>query len=126
MDPTSPDNWDLMPTADSTSAAPTTYQFISDAADTAKLQAVQPGQAGVPWWQNLLQYGATRAIDSHYNDQGAMRLQQANSMGIAGANGYTFRPGVQGGTILPTSQAGWEKLAIFGLIGFAVLKLVHH
>lgn len=120
------DNWDLMPASDSAAAAPTTYQFISDLADSAKLQTVQPGPAGTPWWQNLLKYGATRAIDSHYNDQDALRLMQANSLGIVGADGFTYRPGVQGGTLLPTTQAGWQRLAIFAVIGFAALKLVHH
>jgi hypothetical protein len=124
MDPTV-DNWDLMPAVDSAAAAPTTYQFISDMADSAKLQSVQPGDAGTPWWQNMLIYGATRAIDSHYNNQDALRLQQANSLGIVGADGYTYRPGVQRGMLLPTSQAGWEKLALFGLIGFVALKLLH-
>jgi hypothetical protein len=125
MDPSTVDNWDLMPATDSTAAAPTTYQFISDAADTAKLQAVQPGDSSVPWWQNMLIYGATRAIDSHYNNQDALRLQQANSLGIVGADGNTYRPGVQRAVILPTTQAGWEKLALFGLIGFVALKILH-
>lgn len=117
------DNWDLMPDMTNGEIAPT-YSFVSDIADATKLQGIQPGEVGVSWWENLLKFGATRAIDSHFKDQDAARLQQSQALGIQGANGWTVRPGVRQ-PLLPTTQQGWEKLAIFGVMGvalFAVMK----
>jgi hypothetical protein len=99
------------------------YQFIGDAADATKLDGVQPGDTSLPWYERLLQYGATRAIDSHFLNQDLTRVQQAQALGIQGANGYTYAPGVSM-PILPTTQAGWEKVALFALIGFVAFKLV--
>ncbi|WP_151446741.1 hypothetical protein [Lacisediminimonas profundi] len=97
------------------------FVFASDQADERKLGSMQPGPADMPWWERLLQVGATRAIDSHYKDQEASRLMQAQGYGIQGANGYTYRPGVAT-SILPTTTGGMQQLLIFALIGFVALK----
>jgi len=99
------------------------YPFIGDAADAAKLSSVQPGDSSLPWYERLLQYGATRALDSHFLNQDLTRVQQAQTLGIQGANGYTYTPGV-GAPILPTTSAGWQKLALFALLGYVALKVV--
>lgn len=101
------------------------YAFVGDAADANKLQAVQPGAAGTPWWESLLQVGVTRAIDSHFQSEELDRILQVKQVGIQGANGYTYAPGVNpymqqgavGGINLP-------MLLLLGLGAVIVMKVI--
>lgn len=102
------------------------YNFLGDYQDASKLQAVQPGPAEKPWWENLLSVGVTRAIDSHFDSEELDRVLSAQQIGIQGANGYTYRPGVNpqfmqqggiGGISLP-------MLLLLGFGAYVVLKAV--
>lgn len=99
------------------------FAFLGDAQDANKLQAVQPGPSNVPWWENLLQVGVTRAIDSHFQSEELDRIISAQQIGIQGANGYTYPAGVQP-QYIQQSTLGGINLPMLLLLGFGAILVM--
>lgn len=79
-----------------------------DAAEWQKMvpyQAAPAGNEAAPWWQNLVSFGVTRAIDNTFPGQ-ATRVQGNTQPGsFAGQNGRTYiQPG--GLNAAPTTVGG--------------------
>lgn len=100
--------------------------YSGDALEQKRLGTFQTAPAGKSWWEGLLQYGATKAIDSHYADQELQRLKSRYiaGVGFVGANGITQAPGVVANSLnnlIATPQRLMAVLALAGL-GFVLLK----
>lgn len=103
----------------------TDSQFYVDYAEAAKLDPVQPGTAGKAWWENMLEVGLTRAIDSHFKNDELDRILKVNEHGIQAANGSTVPAGVPQQFINPGAFAGLSMttLLLIGLGVFVVMKV---
>lgn len=67
--------------------------LAGDAADAAAMQPFSASQ-GMPWWQGVISYGLTRAIDNRFAPPNVQGNTSPGS--FAGANGRTYSNG-QGG-----------------------------
>lgn len=92
-------------------ADPVYLRTDSDMAEWGKMQAFTPapdtpqGQNAAPWWQNLVSYGVTKAIDNTFpNDP---RGIQGNTKpgSFAGQNGRTYNQ--RGAQAAPPTLAGF-------------------
>ncbi len=67
------------------------FTLPADRFETQQMAPFMPQaatQAGVPWWQSLVQYGAVRAIDNRF---GPTQVQGNTNPGtFAGQNGRTY------------------------------------
>lgn len=68
--------------------------LAGDVADSAAMQPFSASQAQ-PWWQGVIQYGLTRAIDNRFAPPNVSGNTSPGS--FAGQNGRTYSNG-QGGT----------------------------
>ena len=64
--------------------------FAGDYREQAKLSQFYPNN-GVPWYENLAKYGATRAIDAHFATPAVNKT--ATGATYAGQNGKTYAGG---------------------------------
>lgn len=81
--------------------------WSADNAESRKFGQFYP--EGVPWWQSLATYGATRAIDAHYMQ--ATVDKTAAPATFAGQNGRTYTTQ----SALPGSLAGVSPLVLIGI-----------
>lgn len=97
--------------------------------DRADLQAMQPfAPEGMPWWQALISYGATRAIDNRFGPPNV--TGDTNPGTFAGQNGRTYKnnptasggsaSAATGGTIL--GLPSWLVLLGAGAIAYALAR----
>jgi hypothetical protein len=101
------------------------------ASDVADYQQMQPyaggGNQQAPWWQSVIQYGMTRAIDNRYGPTSVTGNVQSGT--FAGANGQTYyqAPNGQRIAVAPASQqtAGisMNTMMLLGLAGLAFFAL---
>ncbi len=92
-----------------------------DWSDSAKMEnAAFKTDASIPWWQDLIQYGAKKAIDNAYGTQ--VQVQGNTDPGsFAGANGLTYAQDyAKRGTNTAASAA---SAGLFGGGGGGVLLL---
>lgn len=67
----------------------------ADAYEQAHMAPFTPGaNQGAPWWQGIIQYGVTRAIDNRYAPVNVAGNVATGS--FAGANGRTYYQAPQG------------------------------
>lgn len=97
--------------------------FVGDVIEEARLGAMQPAASpetsGLSWWEKALSAGLTRGIDSHFATREIeTALDVRRSLGVQGADGYTYRPGVY------PNAAGAGIPMSWILIGGAVLLAV--
>lgn len=95
------------------------YSLDSDVRDAFQVAPYQQGDAGVPWWQNVVQYGAVRAIDNAF---GAPTQVYGNTSPgtFAGQNGQSY---YANGQVRPVS-AGFLASADASLGGMGGLLLL--
>lgn len=97
-----------------------TTAMPGDLYDTARMQPFAPRQ-DVAWWQSLIAYGVTKAIDNKTAPPNVAGNVQPGS--FAGANGRTYVNGPTGGAPgnlgIPTS---WLLLGGAALIAYVALK----
>ena len=106
--------------------------FAADQADAAKLANYQSGVQDKPWFENLLTFGATKAIDVwglNSQTDNLIRLRSAGIYGYNGAGTRTLAPGVatKGNGLAGSLWAGGPSigtLMIFAGLGFLALKAV--
>lgn len=98
---------------------------VNDTREAAQMQPFAQRQ-DVPWWQSLVMYGATRAIDNRF---GPTQVQgNTNPGSFAGQNGRTYAntPTGQGGMVAPAASFGglplWALLAAGGVVAFLALR----
>lgn len=72
--------------------------WSGDASEAAKMEPFNPGaSSGMTWWQSMIAYGASRAIDNRF---GPTNVQgNTNPGSFAGQNGRSYQQG-------PTPTAG--------------------
>jgi len=90
-----------------------------DYVDTLKMQQFTPQQAsqqGLTWWQSLIGYGITKAVDNRTGPSTVTGNVQPGS--FAGANGQTYLNG-QGSALAPVGGIG-GLLLIAATIGALV------
>lgn len=95
-----------------------------DIADAAQMERFNPNPQA-PWWQSLVQYGITRAIDNRFSQPNVTGNTNPGSFG--GANGATYANGNQavGASAKPASAgmlSGTNGLLLLG--GAAVLAFL--
>lgn len=95
-----------------------------DAAESAQMTPFQPGTAnGMQWWESVIAYGATRAIDNRFGPVNV--LGNTNPGTFAGQNGRTYGnttarapgPAVQ-------VNAGGQGFGLLALLGVAAAMLM--
>jgi hypothetical protein len=93
--------------------------FSTDAIEAAQMQPFSGGGSGEPWWQSVIKYGATRAIDNRY---GPVNVAGNTSPGsFAGQNGRTYSNGGAGGVL---SAAGLSPLLLIAAAAVVALLLL--
>lgn len=93
-----------------------------DAFDNAQMAPFAPQGTGMAWWESLITYGATRAIDNRFAPVNVAGNMQPGS--YAGANGRTYQsaPTGQGGAA--AGFAGMSSQTMLLLAGAAALAFV--
>lgn len=100
--------------------------MLGDVYDNAQMQpfsAAPAGQAGMPWWESVIAYGATRAIDNRFGPINVGGNTDPGTYG--GANGSTYRQRpTQPAPVAPAGPGGvpWLVLLAAGALAFAVLR----
>jgi hypothetical protein len=102
-------------------------------ADMGEARQMHPyaggGNEAAPWWQSVIQYGVTRAIDNRYGPTSvAGNVQQGT---FAGQNGQTYyqAPNGQRVAVAPIAQQAqigginMNTLLLIGLAGLAFVAL---
>ncbi|MFY9477172.1 MAG: hypothetical protein WAQ08_05845 [Aquabacterium sp.] len=101
------------------------YSLESDIRDAYQVAPYQGGDSASPWWQNLVLYGAVRAIDNQF---GAPATVYGNTSPgtFAGQNGKSYyangRPTTVQAGILPSLDASFGGMG--GLLLLAVFAFV--
>lgn len=92
-----------------------------DVRDMTQMQAFAPTQAA-PWWQSLIMYGATRAIDNRFAPPSvAGNVHPGSGSGQSGAT-YRNRPQAESGTVTrEPDKAGGGSGMLLLLAGVAAL-----
>ncbi|MCV2361652.1 hypothetical protein LNV08_22025 [Paucibacter sp. TC2R-5] len=94
-----------------------------DQFEAAQMQPFTPGSnQGVPWWQGIIGYGITRAIDNRYGPTPIQGNVAAGS--FAGQNGrsyYQAPNGTRGQVPQSQQQAGTNPLVLLGGLALAAL-----
>jgi hypothetical protein len=94
---------------------------IPDALDAAKMAPFNP-DSSQPWWQSIVQYGATRAIDNRYGPVNVSGNAQAGS--FQGAGGKTVLANGSSGTVAGAGLlSGNTGLILLAVVGLAVVYL---
>lgn len=95
------------------------YGWEQDRREAEKFGQFYGAGSGEPWWQQLAKYGATRAIDSHF--QRAETNKTAQPITFAGQNGQTYAAGStapifagSGGVLLLAAAAAAAYLLLKG------------
>lgn len=98
-----------------------TGELPGDVTDNRQMAPFQPGTgAGMAWWESLIAYGATRAIDNRF---APVNVNGDTSPGsFAGSNGRTYSNG-QDGPAAPGVSGG--VLALLAGAAALVFALVH-
>lgn len=99
---------------------------IPDASEAAQMAPFQPGTAnGTPWWQSVVMYGASRAIDNRFGPTNVQGNTQAGSFQGAGGrtvmNSGSAQAGALGG-LLPGGSGGLLLLVAVAAVAYVALK----
>lgn len=107
-------------TGASTNAPP--GMMLSDLYEAQKMAPFQQADTGQSWWQGLMQYGITRAIDNRYGPPVFLPGNTATGT-FAGANGRTYyqAPNGQGGVPMGSGGLNLSQNMLLLLIGGGVL-----
>lgn len=91
--------------------------------DVAEAQQMQPFAADqtAPWWQSLIAYGATRAIDNRFGPTNV--AGNTNTGTFAGQNGRTYvnNPNALGGRVVSAGGDGSGLLLIVAAVAALAL-----
>lgn len=95
-----------------------TLDLGADGIEAQQMQPFAQDQA-MPWWQSVITYGATRAIDNRFGPVNVAGNIQAGT--FAGANGrtYTITPNAAGGQAV--AAAGDNGLLLLLVVGAVAL-----
>ena len=97
----------------------------SDATEWAKMQAYTPAPADntVPWWQNLVSYGVSKAIDNTFPNTTTSIQGNTRPGSFAGQNGQSYNQ--RGATATaPVLASGWLTKSNASMGGFSPLMIL--
>ena len=94
---------------------------IPDQLDAAKMAPFSPDQS-VPWWQNVVQYGITRAIDNRYGPQNLAGNTQAGSYQGAGGRSQLNNPSAGAAAGLMPAGGGMLTLLALAALVYVIAK----
>jgi hypothetical protein len=93
-----------------------------DVTEARQMQQFAP--AGMPWWQAVIQYGATRAIDNRFGPPVLSGNQDPGSFG--GQNGRTYQnqPTANGGRPVTADRAAGSPDITWLVVAAAAVYLL--
>ncbi len=97
----------------------------ADATEWAKMQAYTPAPAdnAAPWWQNLVAYGVSKAIDNTFPSDPSAIMGNTRPGSFAGQNGATYNQRGSSATA-PTPAAAWLMRPNASTGGFSPLVVL--
>lgn len=97
----------------------------ADAAEWSKMQTYTPAPADnvAPWWQNLVSYGVSKAIDNSFPGDAYSIQGNTRPGSFAGQNGSTYNQRGSSASA-PTLASGWLTRPSAGAGGLSPLMLI--